>query len=76
MLQKQFKNTDEVSYNAISGVTSGRKVGRRTAAGVFFEVLQLKTWDFIEVNQEGSYGDITVSQGRRFGEGVPAGQEA
>jgi len=34
---------------------------RRTAAGVFFELLQLKTWDYIEIDQGESYGDIMVS---------------
>ena len=43
-------------------------VSRRNAASVFFEMLQLKTWDFIDLDQEDSYGDITVSPGIRFGE--------
>lgn len=45
----------ELSYNNLSEGCS-----RRTAAGVFFELLQLKTWDFIELDQEESYGDIKV----------------
>lgn len=44
---------------------------RRTAAGVFFEMLQLKTWDFVELNQDTSYGDITVAPGVRFDEPPP-----
>jgi hypothetical protein len=43
-------------------------VSRRNAASVFFEMLQLKTWDFIDLDQEDSYGDITISPGIRFGE--------
>jgi len=78
MLESQFKtNEDEaVSYNDISGV-SGKapKVGRRTAAGVFFELLQLKTWDFVEVAQDGAYGDITVTKGPRFNEGAPHAEQ-
>jgi len=46
-------------------------VSRRNAAGVFFEMLQLKTWDFIELNQDESYGEIFISAGVRFGENAP-----
>ncbi|KAG7358938.1 mitotic cohesin [Nitzschia inconspicua] len=44
---------------------------RRNAASVFFEILQLKTWDFIDVNQDDAYGDITISPSVRFGEDPP-----
>jgi cohesin complex subunit SCC1 len=56
-LQSSMGREDEtmLSYNKLSGGCS-----RRTAAGVFFELLQLKTWDFIELNQEEEYGDIEV----------------
>ncbi|KAL3914392.1 MAG: hypothetical protein SGILL_006117 [Bacillariaceae sp.] len=57
--QVQF---DEITKNVHS---------RRNAASVFFEILQLKTWDFIEVDQEDAYGDITISPGVRFSEDVP-----
>eukprot|EP00536_Pseudo-nitzschia_multiseries_P017375 jgi/Psemu1/328519/estExt_fgenesh1_pg.C_15210007 len=46
-------------------------VSRRNASSVFFEMLQLKTWDFIELEQEESYGDIFISPGLRFGEEAP-----
>jgi cohesin complex subunit SCC1 len=57
LLQSSMGREDEtmLSYNKLSGGCS-----RRTAAGVFFELLQLKTWDFIELNQEEEYGDIEV----------------
>lgn len=45
---------------------------RRNAASVFFELLQLKTWDFIDVDQEDEYGDITIAPGVRFGEAPPS----
>ena len=45
---------------------------RRTAAGVFFELLQLKTWDFINVDQNDAYGDILISPGVKFEEDVSA----
>jgi cohesin complex subunit SCC1 len=37
-----------------------QQVSRRTAAGVFFELLQLKTWDFIDLDQDESYSIIMV----------------
>jgi chromatin segregation and condensation protein Rec8/ScpA/Scc1 (kleisin family) len=40
--------------------------------GVFFELLQLKTWDFLELEQDESYGDILVAPGSRFDEEVPS----
>jgi hypothetical protein len=44
---------------------------RHNAATVFFEILQLKTWDFIEVDQNDPFGDITISPSVRFGEDPP-----
>ena len=44
---------------------------RRNAASIFFEMLQLKTWDFIEVEQTDAYGAITISPGVRFSEAPP-----
>ncbi|KAL7570185.1 hypothetical protein ACA910_020020 [Epithemia clementina (nom. ined.)] len=55
-----------LSYNILSDGCS-----RRTAVGVFFELLQLKTWDFIEVNQDEAYGDIIISPGAKFAEPAP-----
>jgi len=54
-------NNGALSFNNLSVGCS-----RRTAAGVFFELLQLKTWDFIDVNQKEAYGDITVTEGAKF----------
>jgi cohesin complex subunit SCC1 len=48
-----------MSYDKLSTGCS-----RRTAAGVFFELLQLKTWDYIDLDQDESYGDIKVSHCR------------
>lgn len=44
---------------------------RRNAASVFFEMLQLKTWDYIDLDQHDAYGDITISPGIRFSESPP-----
>ena len=62
MPKKEF-----VSYNSLSD-----GVSRRTAAGFFFELLQLKTLNYIELNQSDSYGDITISAGVKFTESPPS----
>ena len=59
---------DQVSYNELTqGVT------RRTAAGVFFEILQLKTLNFVELHQDEpmNFGDIRISPGVKFLEEPP-----
>jgi len=57
---------EQVSYNELAhGVT------RRTAAGVFFEILQLKTLNFVELHQEEAFGDIQISPGVKFHEEPP-----
>lgn len=81
MLRSQFEEHDDgnrldvsgkvgvepkTSYKYITGASGGKKVGRRTAAGVFFEMLQLKTWDYIHVVQDAPYSDITVSKAAQF----------
>lgn len=52
-----------------------KHVGRRTAAGVFFEVLQLKTWDFLDVEQGEAEGPIAISAGPRFLEDRPTNDD-
>lgn len=61
------KKPTQLSYDKLSNGCS-----RRTAAGVFFELLQLKTWDFINVDQDEAYGDITITAGNRFAEYPPS----
>lgn len=65
--EEEMEKPAQLSYNKLSAGCS-----RRTAAGVFFEMLQLKTWDFVELNQEKSYGDIQISPGLRFDEPPPS----
>lgn len=77
MLKNQIANTEdtemyaskggELSYDQLS-----KGCSRHTAASVFFELLQLKTWDFIELDQEESYGDIKITPGIRFHESPPS----
>lgn len=61
----------ETLPNSLSYDKLSYGVSRRTACGVFFELLQLKTWDFIELGQEESYSDITITPGVRFNESPP-----
>lgn len=65
--EEATKKPTHLSYDKLSNGCS-----RRTAAGVFFELLQLKTWDFINVDQDEAYGDITITGGNRFAENPPS----
>mmetsp|Transcript_22835 Transcript_22835/g.47365 ORF Transcript_22835/g.47365 Transcript_22835/m.47365 type:complete len:585 (-) Transcript_22835:91-1845(-) len=73
MLKNNMTTAEDgsLSFNNLSVGCS-----RRTAAGVFFELLQLKTWDFINVDQNEAYGDIVITPGVKFedevGEAVAA----
>ncbi|KAI8801230.1 Rec8 like protein-domain-containing protein [Cladochytrium replicatum] len=49
------RRTREVTFKELAP-----KAGRSDAARLFFEVLLLKTKDFIDVKQVGPFGDITV----------------
>lgn len=79
MLKRHLRATDEeeeedgapAKADSLSYLQLSEGCTRRTASGVFFELLQLKTWDFIELNQNESYGDIVVTRGVRFHEGPP-----
>jgi hypothetical protein len=65
--EEENEKQAQLSYNKLSAGCS-----RRTAAGVFFEMLQLKTWDFVELNQDKCYGDIAITPGIRFDEAPPS----
>jgi cohesin complex subunit SCC1 len=58
-----LKEKDVVSFQTLS-----KSATRRTAAGLFFEMLQLKTLNYIELDQDQSFGDIQITQGARFDE--------
>jgi chromatin segregation and condensation protein Rec8/ScpA/Scc1 (kleisin family) len=64
--RKQGKNHHCLLFDRISKGSS-----RRTAVNMFFEILQLKTWDYIEVKQNISYGRIQILPGKRFQEDPP-----
>jgi hypothetical protein len=63
VLQDQLKEQDSVSFKAIS-----KGISRRTAAACFLEILQLKTWGFVDVAQESPFADIDIMPTTKFHE--------
>ena len=59
MLRRNMPDEEprQMSFNAICDPNA---VTRRTACGVFFELLQLKTWDYVELDQDEFFGDMKV----------------
>ena len=56
------------TYRRLTGQTNSR----RTAAALFFELLQLKTLNYVQLDQQNPYGDITIQKGARFDEPIAA----
>ncbi len=67
---KDDENEDKPSVILFDDLS--KDCSRRSAAGVFFELLQLKTWDYVELGQEESYGTIKIAPGAKFSEGAPS----
>lgn len=65
------EDDDEEKPSVIMFDDLSKGCSRRTAAGVFFELLQLKTWDYIELGQDESYGEIKIAPGTKFSEDAP-----
>jgi cohesin complex subunit SCC1 len=65
VLKYNLKEKDVISFQTLS-----KSATRRTAAGLFFEMLQLKTLNYIEIDQDESFGDIQITQGVRFDEDI------
>ncbi|TDH65952.1 uncharacterized protein CCR75_002645 [Bremia lactucae] len=68
VLRQSLGDKEEVTYKQLTKKTRDR----RTAAALFFELLQLKTLDYIDVKQAAPYSDITISRATRFVEHIPA----
>ncbi|GMF14524.1 unnamed protein product [Phytophthora fragariaefolia] len=68
VLRKSLHNKEEVTYKQLTKKTQDR----RTAAALFFELLQLKTLDYVDVEQSAPYSDIKISKSARFSEHIPA----
>ena len=43
-----------------------------SAASAFVELLHLKTWDFVALDQPHAYGDISIAKAACFHDEVPA----
>ncbi|KAG7382174.1 Double-strand-break repair protein rad21 [Phytophthora pseudosyringae] len=68
VLRKSLNDKEEVTYKQLTKKTQDR----RTAAALFFELLQLKTLDYVDVEQAAPYSDIKISKAARFSEHIPA----
>lgn len=55
ILKKEFSDKEIVTFSELSA-----GISRRVAAGSFMEVLQLKTWGYIDVQQDEPFADITI----------------
>ena len=66
-LRLGFENVDELSYNDMT-----RNKSRRTAAACLFELLVLKTKDYIEIEQSAPFADITVTPTAQLQEAISA----
>lgn len=66
-LRRHIKGKRAVSLKKLASDAS-----RSAAAGCFFELLQLKSWNFVELAQREPYGDIMISAARRFNDEIPA----
>ncbi|CAK4570169.1 unnamed protein product [Aphanomyces euteiches] len=68
VLRKSLEDKETVSFNALAKTTRSR----RTAAALFFEMLQLKTLDIIQVEQPKAYGNIHITKTEHFMQHIPA----
>ncbi|GAX21019.1 cohesin complex subunit SCC1 [Fistulifera solaris] len=67
---EEEENEDKPSVLVFDDLS--KNCSRRNAAAVFFELLQLKTWDYVELGQEESYGTIKIAPGAKFSEEAPS----
>jgi hypothetical protein len=64
LLKKKFEAKDSLSF----GELLGDSATRATAAGNFYQLLVLKTEDYVQVLQPKPYGDITITTTTKFGQ--------
>jgi len=55
-LRAGFESTDSLSFESMT-----HKKSKRTAAACFFELLVLKTKDYVDIKQRAPYEDITIT---------------
>ena len=66
-LRQGFDVVDELSYNDMT-----KNKSRRTAAACLFELLVLKTKDYIQIQQDVPFADITITATDQLREAVSA----
>lgn len=66
LCQGVLENTDSITYQSLA---EGKN--KRTVASCFFEILQLKTWDRIDLHQDDPYGLIQIARGPKFDDEIP-----
>lgn len=65
-LNSSLEEKDSITYRELAGKSS-----RHTVAGCFFELLVLKSWDVVDVDQAEPYDDIHISKNaEKFDEAV------
>jgi len=64
--QQNLQESDSFTYQDLAA-----RSRRRIVASLFFEILQLKTWDRIHLHQDEPYSSIAVSRGPKFDDPIP-----
>ena len=67
LLRDHLADRDALSFGAFT-----RGADKRSAASAFVELLHLKTWDFVALDQPHAYGDISIAKAACFHDEVPA----
>ena len=61
VFRKALQSKSSINFNDFS-----RGFSRHQASTCFFEMLQLKNWDYINVEQDEPYGNVTITAGANF----------
>jgi chromatin segregation and condensation protein Rec8/ScpA/Scc1 (kleisin family) len=56
IIKEQLVSKQSVTFDELA-----RGVSKRTAAACFLELLQLKSWDLVDVEQSSPFGQISIS---------------
>jgi len=68
-LRRQLRGK-EAKRRGITLQALAAEASRANVAKFFWELLQLKTWDFVQLEQRAAYGEIVILPGRRFKEPI------
>jgi chromatin segregation and condensation protein Rec8/ScpA/Scc1 (kleisin family) len=67
LLREKFQDSDTVRYQDLAETHR-----RRVVAGAFFEILTLKTWGRVDVQQQRPYADIFITAAEGFDQEIPS----